>query len=64
MIRIVLLSIVLFVTTLGCSGQTVFKGELLGHSSLDGSDGKIDPDISQLTTALDIVKGNTVYIDN
>lgn len=43
------------------SGQKEFKGELIGHSSADGSDGRIYPDTSKLTTALDIVKGITVY---
>ncbi|NDV66182.1 hypothetical protein D0T60_13160 [Bacteroides sp. 224] len=43
--------------------QREFKGELIGHSSPDGSDGKVYSDTSQLTTALDIIKGITVYIN-
>lgn len=35
---------------------------LIGHSSPDGSDGEIYPDISQLTTALKIIKQITVNI--
>lgn len=45
------------------NGQHKFNGELIGHSSPDGSDGKIYPDTSKLTTAMDIVKGVTVYIN-
>lgn len=45
------------------SGKKEFKGELIGHSSPDGSDGKIYPDTSKLTTALDIVKEITIYIN-
>ena len=45
------------------SGQKEFKGELKGHSSPDGSDGKIYTDLSKLTTALDIVKEVTVYVN-
>lgn len=44
------------------SGKKEFKGKLIGHSSPDGSDGKIYPDTSQLTTALNIVKEITVYV--
>jgi hypothetical protein len=44
------------------NGQQEFKMELIGHSSPDGSDGKIYPDTSKLTTALDIVKKITVYV--
>ncbi len=43
------------------TGQKEFKGELIGHSSTDGSDGNIYPDTSKLTTALNIVKSVTVY---
>lgn len=43
--------------------QREFKGELIGHSSPDGSDGKVYSDTSQLTTALDIIKSITVYIN-
>lgn len=45
------------------SGQKEFKGELIGHSSPDGSDGNIYPDTSKLTTAMDIVKAITVYVN-
>lgn len=45
------------------NGQQEFKGKLIGHSSPDGSDGNIYPDTSKLTTALDIVKGITVYVN-
>jgi len=38
------------------SNEKEFKGEFLGHSSIDGSDGNIYPDVSKLTTALKIVK--------
>lgn len=44
------------------SGKKEFKGKLIGHSSPDGSDGKIYPDTSHLTTALNIVKEITVYV--
>lgn len=43
--------------------QREFKGELIGHSSPDGSDGNIYSDTSKLTTALDIVKRVTVYVN-
>ncbi len=43
------------------NGQREFKGELIGHSSPDGSDGNIYSDTSKLTTALDIVKGITAH---
>jgi hypothetical protein len=45
------------------NGQKEFGGELIGHSSPDGSDGRIYSDISRLTTALNIVGGVTVYIN-
>lgn len=45
------------------SGQKEFKGKLIGHSSPDGSDGKIFPDTAKLTTALGIVKSITVYVN-
>lgn len=45
------------------NGQKDFKGEPIGHSSPDGSEGKVYPDISKLTTALDIVKGIKVYVN-
>lgn len=45
------------------SGQREFKGELIGHSSPDGSDNNIYKDTSKLTTALNIVNGITVYVN-
>lgn len=39
-----------------------FKAALIGHSSPDGSDGKLRPDLSTLTTALDIVKEITIVV--
>jgi len=45
------------------AGQKEFRAKLIGHSSPDGTDGKIYPDVSKLTTALDIVKGITVYVN-
>ena len=39
------------------SGQHEFPAALIGHSSPDGSDGSVDPDLSTLTSALHIVKG-------
>lgn len=45
------------------STKKEFKGELIGHSSPDGSDGKIYTDTSKLTSALEIVKGVTVYVN-
>ena len=39
------------------SGQHEFPAVLIGHSSPDGSDGSVDPDLSTLTSALHIVKG-------
>lgn len=44
------------------SGKKEFIGEIVGHSSPDGSDGKIYSDTSKLTTALDIVKEIMVYV--
>lgn len=38
------------------SGQKTFEAILTGHSSPDGSDGRITTDTSTLTTALEIVK--------
>ena len=38
------------------SGVKEFEAVLIGHSSPDGSDGRIVSDLSKLTTALDIVK--------
>jgi len=45
------------------TGQKKFTGKLVGHSSPDGSNGQIYPDTSKLTTALDIIKKITVYIN-
>ena len=39
------------------SGRHEFPAVLIGHSSPDGSDGSVDPDLSTLTSALHIVKG-------
>ncbi|MDR1723964.1 MAG: DUF2271 domain-containing protein [Tannerella sp.] len=44
------------------SGEKVFEAALIGHSSPDGSDGKVYPDVSQCTTALNIVKRITVTV--
>lgn len=44
------------------SGQKEFKAKLVGHSSPDGSDGKLYADVSSLTTAVDIVKEITIKI--
>ncbi|MFR7607945.1 hypothetical protein [Odoribacter laneus] len=44
------------------SGEKVFEAFLVGHSSPDGSSGKIDKDLSGLTTALHIIKRITVNI--
>lgn len=44
------------------SGQSQFEAELIGHSSPDGSDGKVYEDISTLTTALHIVKSITITV--
>ena len=37
------------------SGKKEFTARLIGHSSPDGSDGAVSPDVSGCTTALDIV---------
>ena len=44
------------------SGATSFEAVLIGHSSPDGTSGRIYTDMSKLTTALDIVKRITVNI--
>ena len=44
------------------AGATTFEAVIIGHSSPDGTDGKVDPDLSKLTTALHIVKRITVNI--
>ena len=43
-------------------GETTFDATLIGHSSLDGSDGEVHTDMSGLTTALEIVKRITINI--
>lgn len=43
-------------------GKRSFKAALIGHSSPDGSSGEIYSDTSGLTTALDIVKSITIYV--
>jgi hypothetical protein len=42
------------------SGASSFEAGLLGHSSPDGSNGRIEADLSGITTALHIVKRITV----
>ena len=42
------------------SGVTSFETVIIGHSSPDGTSGKIDTDMSQMTTALQIIKRITV----
>lgn len=44
------------------SGKKEYEAELVGHSSPDGTDGTIDPDVSTLTSALDIVERITVTV--
>ena len=44
------------------SDATVFEAVFIGHSSPDGASGKIEPDLSRLTTALQIVKKITVTV--
>ncbi|MCH4242310.1 MAG: DUF2271 domain-containing protein [Prevotella sp.] len=44
------------------SGKTTYDATLIGHSSPDGSSGKIYSDVSGLTTALHIVKRITISI--
>lgn len=46
---------------LACGGRE-FEAVLAGHSSPDGTDGGIDPDLSGLTTALRIVERITVRV--
>lgn len=40
-----------------------FKAKLIGHSSADGSDGKVTQETTSLTTALQIVKNITVTLE-
>lgn len=44
------------------SGAKDFEAKLIGHSSPDGTSGQVDPDVSGLTSALDIVKRITIHI--
>lgn len=44
------------------SGIKEYEAKLIGHSSPDGTDGTVDPDVSTLTSALDIVERITVTI--
>lgn len=44
------------------SGQKEYKAAIIGRSSPDGSDGKIIPETSSLTSALNIVKDVTIII--
>ena len=44
------------------SGATSFDAVLLGHSSPDGTSGRIYPDVSKLTTALKIVERITINV--
>lgn len=44
------------------SGKKEYEAELVGHSSPDGTDGTIDPDVSTLTSALDIVERITATV--
>lgn len=44
------------------TGQKEFSAVLIGHSSPDGSNGEINPDVSKLTTALDIIKSITIHV--
>lgn len=44
------------------SGEKIVEAKLIGHSSPDGSSGELHEDISQLTTALHIVKRITITI--
>lgn len=44
------------------SGQRSFEAHLIGHSSPDGSDGELRTDLTQLTSALQIVERITITI--
>jgi len=44
------------------SGATFYDAKLLGHSSPDGTSGRIYPNVSKLTTALKIVERITINI--
>lgn len=45
------------------SGKKQFEAVLIGHSSPDGSNGGVEADVSQLTTALDIIKRIVIRIE-
>lgn len=45
------------------SEQTLWEAQIIGHSSPDGSDGKIDTDLSTLTSALNIIKKITLSLE-
>lgn len=45
------------------SGQKSFEARLIGHSSPDGSNGVLYPDISTLTTALGIIERIVITIE-
>ena len=55
-------AIVYAVTVDARSGKKSFTADLIGHSSPDGSDGKLYPDTDALTSAQHIVKQITVSI--
>lgn len=44
------------------SGPVTYEMKPVGHGSPDGKDGTIDPDLSGLTTAKDIIRGITVTV--
>lgn len=44
------------------SGKKQYTATIIGHSNPDGTTGEISPDISSLTTALEIVKEITIKI--
>jgi hypothetical protein len=44
------------------SGEREWRLELIGHGSPDGADGSIDPDVSGLTTALEIADSITASL--
>lgn len=45
------------------TGKNEFEATLIGHSSPDGSDGGINPDVSTMTTALEIAKKITITLE-
>ncbi len=46
------------------SGASLSLAELQGHGHISGADGKIDPDVSNVTTAFQIFKGIIVETDS